>query len=321
MPILAVPDEVVVPPSGPPEGGPRVHAWWTGGNGDEVHLTDCPNGIDWTDGRAGEDLPPFTVTADVMPEGDQPAETIRGVRAAPRTLTLPLLVHAESNAAFRVRQQRLIRAFNPLNGEGTLRYLQPDGTTRVIRALYESGAEGDSIRDRVGLWWRLWGVTLTARDPFWSSLAAERLSFGNGAGVGFFPLLPVTLASSAVLGETTATLAGDVRTWGVWTIHGPADGLVTLANVSLGREVKLQLSGAYELAEGETVVVDMHPSRARVTAYTAAEPDGVNWYGARVGVPQMWPLKPGANDIALSVTGATSATSLEFAYTPRWLAA
>lgn len=322
MPILAVADEVVVPPTGPPVGGPRVHAWWTGANGDEVHLTDCPGGIDWTDGRSGEDMPPFTVTEDAMPEGDQPTALIRGVRAAPRIMTLPLLVHAPSNAGFRARQQRLIRAFNPIPGDGRLRYLQPDGTTRVLTARYDSGAEGSDIRDRTGLWWRLWAVQLRAVDPYWSSLAAESLSFGAaGEGAGFFPLLPVRLASSAVLGETTATLAGDVRTWGVWTITGPADGLTTLANRTTGREVKLNLTGDYELGEGETVVVDMHPSRASVTAYTVAEPDGVNWFGARVGVPQMWWLEPGANDITLSVTGATGATALRFDYTPRWLAA
>lgn len=321
MPILAVVDEEVPPPSGPPETGPRVHAWWTGANGDEVHLTDCSAGIDWTDGRSGEDLPPFTVTEDAMPEGDQPAAVIRGVRAAPRLVTLPILVHAPTNAAFRTRQQRLIRAFNPIPGDGRLRYLQPDGTTRVLTARYDSGAEGSGIQDRAGLWWRLWAVQLRAVDPYWSSLEPESLTFGSGAGAGFFPLLPVTLGSSSVLGETTATLAGDVRTWGVWTIHGPANGVTTLRNTTLDRTVTLNLTGAHELDEGETLVVDMHPTRARITAYTVAEPDGANWFSARVGVPQMWPLEPGDNDIELAVAGATSATSLTFEYTPRWLAA
>lgn len=323
MPILAFPDEVVVPPTGPPEGGPRVHAWWTGANGDEVHLTDCPNGIDWTDGRAGEDMPPFVFTTDPMPEGDQPVELVRGVRAGVRVMTLPLLIHRPDNAGFQMRKQRLVQALNPLPGvPGRLRYLQPDGTSRYLTGFYDNGAEGSDIKDRTGLWWRLWAAQFKLYDPFWTSLSAESLSFGaGGGGAGFFPLLPVRLASSAVLGETTATLVGDVRTWGVWTINGPANGLTTLGNARLGREVKLDLTGDHELGEGERVVVDMRPSQASITAYTDAEPDGVNWFSARVGVPQMWPLEPGTNDIVVSISGATSATSARFDYTPRWLAA
>lgn len=318
MPILAVLDTPEEPvPTGPPEGEPRVHAWWRGGNGDEIHLTECPAGIDWLDGRGGEDLPPYEVTEDTLPQGDQPYGVVRGVRAAPRTYTFPLLIHNPGNAGFRTRQQRVLRAFDPTTGDGRLRLLQPNGDERSLTARYSSGAEGSDIQDRAGLWWRVYAVQLRALDPYWSSMQPKTLTFGGGGdGGAFFPLLPVRLAASSVLGETTAQVEGDAPSWGIWTITGPANGITTLANTSLGLQVKLNLTGDYELAEDEQLVVDMRPARPRIVG-----PDGDSWYGARVGVPQMWPLLPGPQDIELAVAGATGATSLRFDYVPRWLAA
>jgi hypothetical protein len=319
MPVLAVLAEEEEPPPPPPPGveiAPRVRAWWTGGNGDKILLTDCPSGLDWLKGRSGEDLPPFEFTEDAMPDGDQPAAILRGVRGAPRVQTLPLVVHSRRFTTFRAVHQRLVRALNPLTGDGRLTYLQPDGTERWLTCRYNDGAQGGEIQDPSGFWYRLWPVQFRAVDPWWSSAAPDPLVWGSGSSGGFFPILPVTLTSSNVLGSTTAVVQGDVRTWGVWTITGPANGATILRNVTLDRQVELNLSGTYELEPGDTAIVDMRPGQQRIVG-----PDGSSWWGARVGVPQMWHLDPGTTAIELSVAGATGATGVQFEYTPRWLTA
>lgn len=291
----------------------RVRAVWTGGNGDEIHLTDCPGGVDWLTGRGGGDLPPFEQTEDDVVDGD--GSVIRGVRALPRTYLLPLAVKGEDFTAWRALHQRIARSFNPLTGDGQLRIQQPDDTSRILTCRYNGGAEGDSIVDPDGrYWYRVWGAKLRAVDPWWYAALSQTIHFGAPGTTPFFPILPLRLSRSQVLGEATLSLDGDVRTWGVWTIHGPADGTAVLRSATLDRSITLDLTGDHALAEGETVTVDMRPGRQGIRG-----PAGEAWWSARVGVPSMWWLQPGVNDLSLSVAGGDEHTAVDFEYVPRFL--
>jgi hypothetical protein len=295
----------------------RPRAVWTGGNGDEIHLTDCPAGVDVAAGRAGEDMPPFEMIEDDVPDGD--GTVVRGVRALPRTYLLPLIVKgAEGDyAGFRALQQRLLAAFSPLSGDGRLRIQQPDGTSRVLTCRYESGAEGDQIREPGGrLWYRKWAIKLRAHDPWWYAAAAQTVTFTAEAPTGFFPILPAVLTRGQLSGETTLTLEGDVRTWGLWTVHGPARGVTVLRSATLGREFRVDFSGDHALDTGQAATIDMRPGRVGIRG-----PAGQPWWSARASAPSMWWLQPGVNDVEISVAGGEAGTSVDFTYTPRFLSA
>ena len=291
----------------------RVRAIWTAPSGEDIHLTDCPGGIDWLKGRGGGDMPLFEQLEDDVVDGD--GAEIRGVRALPRTYLMPIAVKGEDFDAWRALEQRVLQLFNPLSGDGRLTIVQPDDTRRILTCRYAGGAEGDSIVDPGGrYWYRIWALKLRAVDPWWYATEPTTVTFGAPGTLPFFPLLPVHLSRSQVLGEATINLVGHVRTWGVWTIHGPANGPAVLRSETQGRQLTLDLTGEHELAAGQTVTVDMRPGRQGVRG-----PDGSPWWSARVGNPEMWELQPGTNTIRLEVAGGDTTTRVEFSYTPRYL--
>lgn len=318
MPILYTPVAGPGEPQNPDPGGStstRIQAIWSPPVGDPIMLTACPDGIDWLPGRSGEDLPPFEfVTSENV---GYHGATILGVRATTRIQTLPLLLHVQGPwSDWRPLHQRFVKAMNPLAGDGILTYVMPDGTSRQLFARYSKGGEGDAISDPAGLWWRKYAIQFRADDPWWYSTTPEVVGWDVGGPAGFFPLLPVQLTSSRVIGDTTLDVAGDIESYGVWTITGPANGLATLTNVGQGRSVRLNLTGTYQLGAGQTVTVDMRPGSRSILG-----PTGQPWLNARVGIPQFFDLAPGLNQLTLAVAGATTATRVRFTYQPKWLAA
>lgn len=295
--------------------GPKIQAIWTPPSGDPIMLTACADGIDWLAGRSGEDLPPFEFTVDDNVGWD--GSTVRAVRATTRFLTLPMLLHVQGKFdEWRPLHQRFVGSLNPMVGDGVMTFVMPDGTSRQLFCRYAKGAEGDSIRDPLNLWWRVYAAQWRADDPWWYSTTPEVIGWDVGGSGPFFPILPVQLVSSRVVGATTLDLAGDTATYGTWTITGPANGTATLTNASIGRTVRLNLTGFYQLADGQTVTVDMRPGERSITG-----PNGENWMDARIGLPQFFAVSPGINQLTLAVAGATTATRVQFAYQPKWLTA
>jgi len=259
------------------------------------------------------DMPPFDLQEQV--NIDDHGSTITGVRALPRNVVLPLLVHLDTFGAWRAKHKALVRAFDPTLGDGRLELTQPDGETRVLYARYSQGMEGKDVADPTGLWHRIYPLQLRAVDPWWYAPEPVVYPFGvTKSGGGFLtpPFLPLKLSGSGVLGETTADNDGDVLTYPVWRINGPA-GLTTLSNRTTGRSLTFNL----DLSEGQYVTVDMRPRRTSIYSN-----DGVNLFPLRVGTPDFWPLLRGTNEITLNVAGADpTTTSVAFTYTPRYLMA
>lgn len=309
------------PPDGP--GGPaepadpatfgRVTGTWSSPDGEVVILSDCSTGVDWLAGREGEDMPPFDVYEDENIDTD--GSSIRGVRATPRTVILPLLVHKARYAEFRDIHQRIARAFDPFRGDGTLTLRQPDGVTRQLTARYSSGLEGRDIADPYGKWWRIYPLALRAVDPWWYDTAPRVLTWRASSGqAGFFegPFFPLKLSGSAVLGAAVANNVGDAPVHGVWTITPPYTGM-QLINETTGKAITL--NGA-EIADGPDLIIDTRPGRQSIRDST-----GQNLWGTRVGTPTLWPLVRGVNVIELAVSGTSAATEVRFEYTPRRLTA
>ncbi|WP_416476927.1 phage distal tail protein [Streptomyces sp. LKA04] len=312
MPILV--PSVVIPPEeqqGPP--------WPTLINHmPQVSFTD-PRGIttifsDWErgwllqPGAKGLDMPEYQVATDESPGID--GYEVRDIRAQGKTITLPIAFWAnDSRQAYKARRRALINSINPKRGVGTLTLTEPDGATRSIGAYYTGGLEGDESLDAAGERWCINALTFGVPSPYWVGAEVSH-SFSAGSDDEFFPILPVQVGDSQVLGEVTVDNVGDDVAYPVWTIKGPATA-ITLTNESTGQELAL----ARTITGTDTIVIDTRERRQ-----TALLNGTTNVWPDLSDASELWPLQEGGNDLNLVVDGSTSATRVTLTYQPRYLA-
>jgi phage-related protein len=311
MPIL-VPTAVAPPPVEVPwptriNEMPMVS--FTDPAGAVTKFSDWANGWVLQPGAKGLDMPAYNFTQDESPGIDGYA--IRQVRASGKEIALPIAFWADdSRAAYLARRRTLIRSLNPKRGLGALTVAQSDGTARTIGACYSAGLEGDESLDAAGARWCMGVLTFACPSPFW--LGAEVTTEWRSAVTGtFFPVLPLVVGNSQVLGAVTVDNDGDDDAFPVWTITGPATA-VSLTNVTTGEVLVL----ARTVTVGDTIVID-----TRERQQTALLNGVTNLWGALSDPSTMWALEPGLNDLTLTVTGSTSNTRVRMTYQPRYLAA
>ena len=272
-------------------------------------FSDWDNGCVLQPGAKGLDMPAYAFSQDESPGIDGYA--IRQVRAQGKEIALPIAFWADdSRAAYLARRRSLIRSLNPKRGLGTLTVTQSDGTARTIAACYSAGLEGDESLDAAGRTWCMGVLTFDCPSPFW--LGAEATTEWRAAVSGtFFPILPLVVGNSQVLGAVTVDNDGDDDAFPVWTITGPATA-ISLTNVTTGESLVL----AHTITVGDTVVID-----TRERQQTALLNGVTNLWGDITDASTMWALQPGTNDLTLTVTGSTSNTRVRMTYQPRYLAA
>lgn len=320
MPIL-VPSTYVPPggPSGPPwptliNQMPQVS--FTDPRGVTTHLSDWENGWLLQPGAKGLDMPGYTFSTDESPGVDGYA--LRDVRANGKEIILPLAFWAhDSRTAYLQRRRAFINSLNPKRGVGTLTLTQPDGDTRTTGAYYTGGLEGDEALDAAGERWCINAITFGVPSPYWIGGAVTH-NWRTGSTAEFFPVLPLVVGDSQVLGEVTVTNPGDDVAYPVWTIEGPATE-ITLTNTFIdpisGEETVDELVITRTITGADTIVIDTRERRqsALLNGVTNLWPDLSD-------ASTMWPLQEGDNFLNLVVDGSTSATSVSMTYQPRYLA-
>lgn len=284
----------------------------------QVSFTD-PRGIvtifsDWErgwllqPGAKGLDMPEYQVATDESPGID--GYEVRDVRAQGKTITLPIAFWAhDSRQAYKARRRALINSLNPKRGVGTLTLTEPDGATRSIGAYYTGGLEGDESLDAAGERWCINALTFGVPSPYWTGTEVAH-RFAAGSDAEFFPVLPVEVGDSQVLGEVIVDNVGDDVAYPVWTIKGPATG-ITLTNHTTGQEINLTRT----ITGTDTVVIDTRERRQ-----TALLNGATNLWPDLSDDSELWPLQEGGNELNLVVDGSTSATSVTLTYQPRYLA-
>lgn len=311
MPILVAaagtpPGVVNPPPLGPLE-APTVT--WTDAQGRITVLSDDSNGWVLQPGATGFDMPTYQSYSDESPEID--GNFVRQIRAQARTLMLPIAVFSDvSRGDFLLKKRGLRRSLNPKLGMGTLEITEVDGTSRSIGAYYQSGGEGDEALDSGGMRYQMVALTFTCPSPFWIGDPVHR-DFQVAQSGTFFPILPLQVADSQVLGDVFVTNDGDDVAYPVWTIRGPATSVV-LTNVTSGQSLTLSQS----LTSGDTVVID---TRERVQ--TVLMNGTTNLWSKLVAGSALWGLEPFDNEVTLTLAGATTATLVSLDYGPRYLSA
>ncbi|WP_256123047.1 phage tail domain-containing protein [Streptomyces sp. LUP47B] len=307
VPAAAVPPPVVVP--WPTRVNEMPQVWFTDPAGLTTKFNDWANGWVLQPGAKGLDMPGYDFSQDQSPGIDGYA--IRQVRAQGKEIALPVAFWADdSRTAYLARRRGLIRSLNPKRGEGTLTVTQSDGAARTIGARYSAGLEGDESLDAAGARWCMGVLTFACPSPFW--LGPEVTTEWRAAVSGtFFPVLPLVVGNSQVLGSVTVDNDGDDDAFPVWTITGPATA-VSLTNVTTGDVLVL----AHTITVGDTIVID-----TRERQQTALLNGATNLWGDLSDASTMWALEPGINDLTLTVSGSTSNTRVRMTYQPRYLAA
>lgn len=310
---------ILVPPATPPPEEQHGPPWpalinqmpavsFTDPRGITTHLSDWENGWLLQPGARGLDMPGFAFTTDESPGID--GYELRDVRAQGKEIILPLAFWAnDSRAAYKARRRGFIKSLNPKRGVGTLTLTETDGATRTIGAYYTGGIEGDESLDAAGERWCINAITFGCPSPYWTGAEVSH-DFKAATGGTFFPILPLTVGDSQVLGEVTVDNDGDGPAFPVWTIDGPATS-ISLANNTTGRELVLTRT----IAGADTIVIDTRERRQ-----TALLNDVTNLWPDLSDASELWPLQEGINDLDLTVTGSTGATSIRLAYQPRYLA-
>jgi len=281
---------------------------WTDAQGRSTLLSDWETGWMLQPGIRGFDMPAYDFYTDTSPGID--GNALRGVRAQAREIMLPVIFFDTSRVSFVDRKRSFLRTLSPKLGPGTITATERDGSFRTIEAYYASGAEGEFGQDTSGLRWQTVGLTFSCPSPYWLG-DTEHLEFAAGASGSFFPLLPLVVRDSQVLGDVTIDNPGDDVGFPIWTIHGPATS-VDITNNTTGKSFSVTAS----LGSSDVLVID-----TRERLQTAVLSGSTNWWPNLSTDSVLWGLEPGENDVALTLVGTDNDTKVQVDYRPRYLTA
>lgn len=279
---------------------------WVSPDGIEYQISESHWKID---GMSGHFMPPISFVEDESPF--QAGTILRNVKVNAREFDLPIYVEGQNEIDLRKKIRYLMRIMNPLKGDGKFKLILSDNSQREITCRYAGGLEISEKKDsKIG---NLQSVILVFRafDPFWYDSSTFVETFTTGQPATFFPLFPLRLSSSTVFADTSVDNQGDVETWPEWIIKGPGSE-ITIRNFSTGEVTKLITN----LSLGESITIDTRPGRK-----TIKKNDGTNMYASLSDDSSLWALQEGINNIRIEMSNATTDSSVQLSYKPRYLGA
>ncbi|MEV1096488.1 phage tail family protein [Streptomyces sp. NPDC049952] len=297
-------------PEGPRIRDPRATSvTWTSSSGRVTSLSDFD---DWRSGAfvmpgvAGTGLPDYTYFTDQSPAFA--GVVVRGVRAGPRPITIPLHIWGLDRLSCLDRFHRIVEDLDPTYGPGTLTFTESDGSARRISAYYADGFNGQDDDEKWGRHWMTAVLVFNAPSPYF--LGEDRtVTFQVGGGSDTaLPILPWKVRDSQVLGAVKVINLGKVDTYPMWTIKGPATA-ATVTNTTTGESFVLTKT----MSSSDTAVID-----TREGIKSALMNGSTNLWPNLGTTPVLWPLRPGSNDVSLTVTGTTGDSSVQLSYTARY---
>lgn len=278
-----------------------------GSNGDSIPLSSLL-GITTGQGWEGFDLPPYELRSSTP--GGWDGGLVSDVRAGIREVFVPLSIEAHTTEELRELKRRLAAALNPRNGDATLIVTHRNGDSRRISGRYAQGFDG-ALTSGQGLWWQNIGITLRCHEPFWQGPQIIASRFTAGSAPTFFdsPFFPLEIGAGQAIGTVVIDNIGDEAAYPVWTIEGPgADVTVSSSSKSWG------IDGS--IADGETLTID-----TRRGVQTVTNEGGVSQWSRVTPNSNLWALEPGDNTVTVAMTSTDSGSSIQVAYTPRYLTA
>lgn len=314
---MVVPGIVFVTPptatSPPPVDPGRVHykLWWEGWDGSNWSLSDEDSGL--VLGRGVRGLGGLLVEHHRDEHASLAGSRWRDFRALNREVFLPIHLFSDGDSLDWVKHNAAFWRTMRAGKTGWLHIIHPDGHHRKIRLRYEKGGEEAFELDPAFYGWATYGIYLTAEQPYWEGdpavagpwRSAEPVPFlGGTESPGFAPMFGVS--ERQTIGRATVNNPGDVETWGKWIYRGPADGAVVGVG---GRAVGIPI----ELAAGERIEVDEHPTQQVALLYSGDEVTDVTDQLDSFDFTEI----PEGQDIPVDVQLiSSSGGSIELHYTP-----
>lgn len=273
---------------------------------------------DTLEGISGRGMPPIRIADEVVPLA--PGSRIRSVSHGVRDVAVPIVFTAASLPEVRDILRGVMRTFDPVRGDGTLRVLTPDGVERDLTCRYAGGFEiVESSPDRgVSAYQAAQQGVLVFRafDPYWYDVDSFTATYTPEQSEGSFFPIPnpvtgsfVTLVASEVFATVTITLDADVDaySWPIWTIHGPGEQIV-LDNLDTGQSIDLSAGGGLVLGEDDVLVIDTRPG-AKTLTLTSADVES-NALPYLTNSSSLWALGP-EQEVRIQVTGGGDATVVD----------
>ncbi|WP_067201124.1 phage tail domain-containing protein [Microbacterium sp. XT11] len=232
----------------------------------------------------------------------------RASRVASRPFTLVVNVWGRTVAERDANLRTLSTVIRRVNGlplprlEATL----PGGDVYELPFIHEGG--GDALkRQPIGGFYSV-PLSLVAPDPFWTARDATPYTVEGLQSTGTFlpQLAEMHLTSSAASGVLYVDNVGEADAYPTWRLTGPT----TLATIKLG-EASWSLG---PIAAGEVINVD---TKARTVTLSGGANNGKNVYDRLGPAPRLFPIPPGRNELVVSMTAATNATSATCYFRPR----
>ncbi|WP_129692313.1 phage distal tail protein [Gottfriedia acidiceleris] len=257
-------------------------------------------------GMRGKFMPPIEYVEDEIPL--QPGAVLRAFKVKPRDIDIPLFIKASSEIELRNLVRSTLRMVNPLKRDGQIKVVSSDGSQRVLNCRYTGGFEGDEGQENSGILWQKTLLTFRAFDPFWYDSSTVVQTFTTGQPATFFPFFPLRLSSSTVFADIAINNRGDVETYPEWIVKGPGDGIV-IRNLTTGEVINLNTT----LSIGETLIINTKPLKKSIK-----KTDGTNLFSSQSDDSSFWALQPGQNSIRIEMSNATTDSSVQLSYTPRY---
>jgi hypothetical protein len=262
---------------------------------------------DWIDvsGWSSFNNPDFEHIEDPIPFED--GSFYRRSKTLPRELDLDLIVWGVDRSDLFQRIRTLTHSFNVYKGIGKIRFISPDGLDRYIFCLYKQGLEGEEGKEG-GVCWRKMTLTFRAFDPYFYGLETTEVFQLDQNPPLWFPFFPLNLGGDAVSSQIQIDYDGDVKTYPTWTIHGPGDD-PKLINQTTGESLSIS---NVTLDENQIITIDTKNRKIILD-------ENINLLPSLDYGSTFWTLEPGMNQVKIEMANATSLSSIQLAYSPRYL--
>ncbi len=279
----------------------RTQWYWVSPDSSVIQLTSFQQGIETPKGAAGFGAPPLEITREVVP-GMAGART-RQKKHGINEITLPLHVRADSFEALENTLRDMVQRFDGLQGDGVLGRVSTSGRVSELACTVTEGLRLDQAQMLGNSSIKL-EMTFQADDPYWLGEVQSPPAISGAAGESWFPILPIRLSGSTLLGTSTITTSTAVPTFPVWTVNGPGVN-PTFTNLTTGRTFAFKNTN---LAAGEQITIDTRDYRKTVVG-----PGGANYF-PRLASYDFWPLVRGTNQVSVQMSNATSESFIGYSY-------
>ena len=271
-------------------------------------------------GRTGFDAPALEYQDEIYADGY--SETL-AVRIPPRDIAINLVIRGSTMYG---RDMIVRQTVNKLlehgvrNSWGKLRIKRSDGSYVYLNCHYSGGFDTVAMTDPKIT---LLNLNFHASDPFFYSEDETEFYYSDTEQIGlyfgdeFYFDSRTYFMGGNVTSETIVKNDGQIA-YPVITVTGPAKNLKFVNSRNNGR---IEIDENFVLAAGETLIIDCRDRMRGITLRDSGGQLTDKTNLLKLGSSLVFPIEQGDNNIEITYTDTSAATSVDFVFQKRWLSA